>query len=369
MFESGEEDTERLIRALHVKDVCEQVIRVINGLPAGVLVLDQTGKIIALNSFLSQATGIVGEDVRGRNFREFLGAGAITEDEHPLLITLRTGEEFKQVPPERLSPFVCSFPVSVTTHALRDLSGEITGVIAFFTDVKRLQELEQAVIKAERLAILGQLCAMAMHEVRNHLATVRGFFQLLKNDFKDSPRAGSVDTMLSVLDRANSIIGNYLRLAKPGVPRREKCVLSDLFNEAATLLEGEMMRRGVRITVSCDADLPPLILDVEQFHQVLLNLINNAFEVMPEGGEIRIKAGLCREENLVRIEIEDTGPGIPEEVCTQIFEPFFTTKEKGTGLGLYISRSIIENHEGEIKIENSPQKGCRVVITLPQAVL
>lgn len=342
---------------------------VFNSFPAGIMVIDRTEKVIAINGFLAEATGITENGVRGQDFREFLNEKGIRESGNPLLVTLHKGEEFKELSPNMLLPSVCSSSFYVSTHALRNTRGEITKAMAVFWDARRQRELEQAVIKAERLAILGQLCTMAMHEIRNCLAVVRGFLQLLKNDLMGTRRASNIDTMLGTLDRAASIIGDFRRFAKPTIPQRKPCSICDLISEDIKLLEEEMLHRGIKASLSSESDLPCVFIDEEQFQQVLLNVFNNAFEAMPDGGEIKIKAIVDRDANSVQIVIEDTGLGMPEDVIARIFEPFFTTKETGTGLGLYISRAIIKNHGGELKIENNPQKGCRVILVLPQTIL
>ncbi len=337
---------------------------VLNGFPAGVLIIDRWEKIVGLNRFLGELAGIAGQEVLGRDLRELFGEKEFP-GEHPLLVTLATGKEFGRVPPEALFPFICPFPAYVSTHTLVAEDGERVGAMAILWDARHQNELEQAVIRAERLAIMGQLAAGAVHEIRNHLTAVGGFLQLLKKELEGTPRVEYVDIMLDALRRVNSIIGDFLRLAKPGLPQRKPCRLESLIESVVKLLESEWGRRRIAVKTCFAPDLPPVSLDEEQFRQVLLNVFTNAFEVMPEGGEIGVAVELDREEDGVQIAVRDTGPGVPEAIQAQVFEPFFTTKETGTGLGLYISRAIVQNHGGTIKIENNPDRGCRVVIHLP----
>jgi len=332
---------------------------VLNGIPTGILVVDRMENIIAINTALAERLGIDAGEVKGRSCRELPCEKGEDGPNSPLLLTLKTGQEFNYV--NHTSQF------SVSTRALRNARGEITGAMAVFQDTRYHQELEQAVIKAERLAILGQLCAITMHEIKNPLAAVRGYLQLFKKELKDSSRADRVDTMLAAVDRINTIITDFLRLAKPAIPQRKPCSLYDVISGAIKLMEGETERRGIRVTFFCERELPAVVLDEEQFHQVLLNVFNNACEVMPDGGEIMVKITAERDTGLFRIEVEDTGPGMAEDLCHRAFEPFFTTKENGTGLGLYISRLIVKNHGGDMKIENNPSRGCKIVIILPQA--
>ncbi|MDH7576615.1 MAG: ATP-binding protein [Bacillota bacterium] len=338
---------------------------VLNAFPAGIMVVNRSGKIVGFNRFLEEATGLSQQEVVGRSLQDLFQKKEFPR-EHPLLLTLTAGREFDRLVPENILPFTCPFPAYASTHALVGGDGDRIGALAVLWDARHQQELEQAVVRAERLAIMGQLAAVAVHEIRNSLTAVGGFLQLLKHELEGTPRVEYADIMLEALARANSIIGDFLRLAKPGLPQRKPCDLRDLMESVIKLLENERARRGIAVKAAYAPDLPMISLDEEQFKQVLLNIFNNALDVMPDGGEIALAVECDREANVIQISVRDTGPGIPEAVQAQVFEPFFTTKETGTGLGLYISRAIVQNHGGEIKIENNPDQGCRVIILLPQ---
>lgn len=323
----------------------------------GILIVDRKGKVIAINDLLAGWLGIDAGEVRGRRFQE-LPCVRGHSAHRGLILTLETGREFNCI--GHNSRF------SVNIRPLYNKSGEVAGAMAVFQDIRYCRELEQAVIKAERLAILGQLCAITMHEIKNPLAAVRGYLQLFKKELRESPCAARVDTMLAAVDRINAIITDFLRLARPAVPRRRPCKLRSVIEKAIRLIEGEAGHRGIRFLFSCEEKFPEVVLDEEQFQQVLLNVFKNACEAMPEGGEIAVRVVADPGASFLRIEVEDTGPGMTEEQRRRAFEPFFTTKEGGTGLGLYISRLIVKNHGGDMKIENNPSRGCRVVIFLPQ---
>ncbi|MGB9792855.1 MAG: two-component system sensor histidine kinase NtrB, partial [Thermacetogeniaceae bacterium] len=330
---------------------------VLNGIPVGVLIMDKAGVVIAINDLLAGWLGIAAEDVKGRRLHELPCVGGQSAHKN-ILLMLEAGREFDCIHDSRFS---------VSIRPLHSEQGDVAGAMAVFEDKGYCRELEQAVIKAERLAILGQLCAITMHEIKNPLAAVRGYLQLFKRELKDSPRAARVDTMLAAVDRINAIIADFLRLARPAVPKRRPCELRSVIERAIKLIEGEAKRCGIRFLLSCDESLPQFILDEEQFEQVLLNVFKNACEAMPGGGEVVVRATADPSGKLCRIEIEDTGPGMTEEQRRRAFEPFFTTKESGTGLGLYISRLIVRNHGGDMRVENRANKGCRVVIFLPVA--
>lgn len=334
--------------------------QVLEAIPLGIVVFNRKGKVIALNPLFAAVVGVTGEEVRGRNILDLLRGKGVAPD-HPLLQSLNEGRDYTGP----VTPITSQYPSYLSTHIIKNDRGEKKGGMVILWDARRQQELEQAVLRAERLAIMGQLAATAMHEIRNPLSAVRGILQLLRRDLRGPKHQNYLEIMLDALDRVNSLLTDYLRLAKPGTPRREPCDLGKLMAEVAALAEAEISSKGIKLTSFMAPDLPLVALDREQFHQVLFNILKNAFELTPAGGEIRMGAEVDVAHGTVKLFIKDTGPGIAEGVLKQVFDPFFTTKEKGTGLGLYVCRSIIENHGGEIGIRNNPDRGCTVEITLP----
>lgn len=335
----------------------QQILEVI---PLGIGVFNRKRQVVALNTLLAKVIGISGEEVAGRDILELFQEGGVPQD-HPIVLALKEGGNYTGP----VTPITSRFPSYFSTHFVKDEDGGIAGGLVILWDARRQQELENAVLRAERLAIMGQLAAAAMHEIRNPLSSVQGILQLLRREVRGARFQNYLEIMLNALDRVNSLLTDYLRLAKPGIPRREPCDLKELMAEVAALVENEISGKGIRFISSPAADLPPVALDREQFHQVLFNVLKNALEATPAGGEIRMEASVDAGQGAARITVRDTGPGIAEEVLQQVFDPFFTTKEKGTGLGLYVCRSIVENHGGEIRIGNNPDRGCAVEIILP----
>lgn len=333
--------------------------QVLEAIPLGMAVFDRAGDIVAVNSRLAEVLGLVPVEAQGSNLEMLLREKGLPPD-HPLF-QIHSGKEYTGI----AAPLTNCYPSYVSTHILKDDGGETIGGVLVLWDARRQQELEQAVLKAERLAIMGQLAAIALHEVRNPLSAIKGYLQLLRRELEDARQLGYVDVMLEALDKVNNLITDYLRLAKPGTPERQPCQLEELVSDLISLFEVEFKNKGIRFLFFCHSDIPPVNLDREQFHQVLVNILKNAVEVTPSGGEISIGIEHLQEENMVSLLIRDTGLGIPEDVLSQVFDPFFTTREDGTGLGLYVCREIVNNHGGEIRIANNPDQGCTVTITLP----
>jgi signal transduction histidine kinase len=168
---------------------------------------------------------------------------------------------------------------------------------------------------------------------------------------------------LGEVHRLNSIVEQFLSLARPLEIKPEALRVQDVLNELATLVEGEAQQSKVQIQVVAPLTLPPLKADREYLRQTLLNLILNGLQAMPEGGTLTLKANASNGNFL--ISVTDTGIGIAPENRWRIFEPYFTTKPKGSGLGLAIARRIVEAHGGTITVTNEAGGGCRFLISLP----
>ena len=141
--------------------------------------------------------------------------------------------------------------------------------------------------------------------------------------------------------------------------------LNAVVDESLQLMQKPLAADNVQIVTSLDRTLPPILGDATTLHQVLMNLLTNAREAMPTGGQVRLETGQAERPNWVRLLVADTGPGIPAEEITKIFDPFFTTKRTGTGLGLSVSYGIIQEHGGTVDVQSRPGEGTTFIINLP----
>jgi len=335
----------------------------VDHLPLGLLAIDQKSHVRIFNRSMSLLTGLGKEKVLGRPFQEFLD-GQVPEL-NKLLQTLVTGEEFQNLRPETVIPAASSATCTINTYPLRDKSGAIIGAMAMFTPLGREYELEKAVIKAEKLAILGQLSSEMVHEIRNPLTTISGFLQLLQSDLKGTPREEYINIMLTELEHVNRLVIEFLQLARPGYSRRTQFSITKLINEMVMLVESEALLRKVEIKLETAPGIPPVLGDPEQLKQAFLNIIKNAFDALSGGGIIFLQTLWDRHNKYVQVIIRDTGVGMDEQTIANMFYPFFTTKENGTGLGMLISKKIIDNHGGRIEVKSEPSKGTTVTVLLP----
>jgi PAS domain S-box-containing protein len=226
---------------------------------------------------------------------------------------------------------------------------------------ERREQTDRLLQKSEKLALLGQMAAGIAHEIRNPLTSIKGFIQLFKhNQLKEE----YYDIVLSELDRINDIVGEFLVLAKPTAAVFTELDVKNLIRDVVTLFNTQSIMSNAQIFVEFDGELPKINGEENQLKQVFLNLLKNAVEAMPNGGNIDVKVRV-KEEGKISVRVSDQGVGFPEERLPTLGEPFYTTKEKGTGLGLMTCFKIIESHNGELKIYSEVGKGTTVEVTMP----
>jgi len=226
---------------------------------------------------------------------------------------------------------------------------------------RNLREAQEQLLQKEKLATIGQMSASIAHELKNPLVSVGGFARrLAKMLAEDHPGKKWAEIIQQETLRLEKMLDDILSFSR----QRLLCIrgyrLEAVIDKALVLEEEKLQQARVKLNLELPKDLPEMQGDAEQLEQVFINLISNAVQAMAGGGELQIRAqhGWLRGEPAVRVEISDTGGGIPDKAMRNIFNPFFTTKEEGTGLGLPISHRIIEHHQGEIEVVNTSVGAC-----------
>lgn len=238
---------------------------------------------------------------------------------------------------------------------------------------ERLRRNER-MYRAEQLAVMGQFAAGIAHELRNPLTSIRSTVQFLAEEFATgSEQRKLAETMLEEVDRLNGIVGDLLSLGRPAESKPTEVDLRDELDKCATFIETRARHQNVRLEMVCAERLPRLLIDPAELRQVLLNIMINGLQAMPNGGTLRVRVQYPYERShtapsgrhKILIEVSDEGPGVSEALREKVFEPFFTTKTGGTGLGLPICRSIVRHYDGTIWIEGAGTGGTSVKILLP----
>jgi two-component system sensor histidine kinase HydH len=244
----------------------------------------------------------------------------------------------------------------------RQLQGVLTEIERV---VEQLQQREREVLRAEQLAAVGQVAAGVAHELRNPLTSVKMLVQTaLENRTGNGLPREDLNLMEHEIRRMEQCIQMFLDFARPPHCERRRTDLVEVVRRAVALAEGRARRQKVTLL----ADLPQQptfsMIDPEQIHQVVLNLLLNSLDALPRGGTARLELLVGKE---IEVRISDSGPGIPARICDRLFEPFVSSKETGMGLGLSICKRLIEAHDGAIRGENGPEGGAVFSFTLPGA--
>jgi two-component system, NtrC family, sensor histidine kinase AtoS len=345
--------------------------RLIDSMQTGLVALDPEGNLTRLNQ---SARSLLGwETDLPTRFEELLE----NETRNPLNLIVREGESshsgetrLRKRDGEAVLVRYTAVPLA---GAVAGEEPESTGALVVFEDLSQLRLLEEKVRRAGRLAALGELAAGVAHEMRNPLATMRGFLQLLPTEFEDPDFREECSTrLIREIDRLSRLTDELLELSRPIQTEHLETDLQEVLDEV--LAENADAIRDADIEVDGEArDVPPLPLDRERIKQVLINLVVNACQAMPEGGELgwrlETREEIWGEEErktlLARLSISDTGVGIESRAMDSLFDPFFTTKSHGTGLGLAICHRIVEEHGGVIRAESKAGKGSTFTLYFP----
>jgi two-component system sporulation sensor kinase B len=258
-----------------------------------------------------------------------------------------------------LHSFVPSLPIVLMQCAMSVL------LVYILETVRRDVKIQEEMIEAEKLKVVSEIAASVAHEVRNPLTTVRGFVQLLgEPSLTDQKRKEFSLITLVELDRAGSIISDYLSLAKPQNQKLEPISLNEEFLETSHVLSSYANLQNVKMVTEFHSS-GTIYGDKSKLRQAIINLCKNAVEAMPDGGVLTIKYFVDESDNKARIYISDTGVGMTKEQIKRLGSPYYSTKLKGTGLGTMVTFNIIREMNGQISIESKEGEGTTFIITLP----
>jgi signal transduction histidine kinase len=256
--------------------------------------------------------------------------------------------------------------VNLLFSPLIDRHGERQGVVLIIEDVTHETRMETEIGRIRRLADIGQLAAKMAHEVRNPLSSIKGAAQLMRNEYEDlAPFREFLDIIIDEVNHLSKITTDLLDIARPLLLDLQWSNLNDLIEKTLQLFREGLREARVKVRFRPDADLPQILCDPKQIEQVVRNIVLNAMQAMPSGGDMALRTYHDAGQGTVTACFCDTGVGIPEQKFEAIFQPFMTTKTKGTGLGLSIVKRIVENHQGNIDLTSRLGEGTCFSITLP----
>ncbi|MFW6415489.1 MAG: two-component system sensor histidine kinase NtrB [Thermodesulfobacteriota bacterium] len=264
-------------------------------------------------------------------------------------------------------------PVSLNASIIYEDAAEVA-TIGFFHDLRETQKMEQELedtrmqlVQADKMAALGKLAAGVAHQINNPLGGIGLFAQLLLEEHDLSEEAKKdVQRILEDTQRCSDTVKELLEFAKQSAYKSSPQDINKALDRTLFLLEKQALFQNVEVEKELDPDLPYVPCDLQQMSHVFMNLVLNAIQAMQGEGRLKVRSTICDQQK-VRIEFMDSGPGIPEYVLPNIFLPFYTTKDagEGTGLGLSVAYRIVENHGGKISACNLNQGGACFVVELP----
>lgn len=243
-------------------------------------------------------------------------------------------------------------------------------VIALNHMMYELDRRQKLLVESHKLRAIGNLTAGVAHELNNPLNNIILTSEVLKDSYhelSDEELDDIVNDLVTQSERAQRVVKNLLDYARESETKTEYFHIDRLLEDTLQLARNQIKLNKIKLAVNVAPNLDPLYGDQELLKQVFLNLVINAIDAMPDGGELRVDVSEETQTGFMAIQISDTGAGIPNHILGSIFNPFFTTKPtgKGTGLGLAVSKGIIEKHGGDIKAESKPGEGARFIVYLP----
>ncbi len=259
--------------------------------------------------------------------------------------------------------------IEINASALYDtVTNQFVKTRAFVRDVTEIKRLQSELVNSEKLALVGKMSSAIAHELRNPLVPIGGFANLIFKRLEEgSPLRKYAGIIVTEIDRLEKLLHNILYFTKDTRPELKPDSLNDIIDELLFFYKGIFEEHNISVTVSLSPDLPLIRLDHSLIKQALINIIINAVQAMEAGGLLTVESKLLRDKDMLSavVIVNDSGGGIPQETMNRIFDPFYTTKIRGLGLGLPLTRRIVEAHGGEIKVESAEGIGSTFIITLP----
>jgi PAS domain S-box-containing protein len=252
--------------------------------------------------------------------------------------------------------------VELNGQTLQDAEGRPIRIIGSIRDISERKRSEELVLRSEKQAVVGQLAAGVAHEIRNPLTALKGFTQLIQRKYNVTDEYTGV--MLEELSRIEHIVDEFLFVSKPHLIDYRRNRIRSILDSVLLIMGTQAILSNVQIINHVMEPLE-ILCDENLVKQVMINLIKNAIEAMPEGGTVTIDSSILPEQSQVLIRFRDEGAGISPERLNKLGEPFYTTKEKGTGMGLLMCYRIMEMHKGQLRIDSEPGQGTLVTMALP----
>lgn len=338
----------------------------------GIVVVATDGKIVRANAMVQRMFGYGAGELEGRSV-EIL----VPDRLHAAHISHR--ENYMKAPRSRPMGIGLElagrrkdgkeFPVEISLNYVAPESGHSL-IVCFVTDISERLAFERQTRQAETLNTLGSIAAGIAHDLNNPLAIISSRSELMLSllDIGNPDLRQDLEVLRRNAERAARITSGLLTLAAQRSAERQPVNINELVETTILLIGSELRDCNIELTTSLDRNLPPVFGEPSALQRVLMNLVMNARDAMPQGGKIRIASGPAPDQaGMLQVSVADTGTGIPADVLPRLFDIFFTTKASGTGLGLWLAHRTLRELGGKIEVESAPGKGTKFTLTLPVA--
>jgi PAS domain S-box-containing protein len=360
--------------ALSIEEIREMKVyneNIIESMTNGVITLDLEDRVIKMNKVAEELTGIKPQEAVGRDFAEIFGKNFLFATFGPDIL-------HHKIPFTRPVNYIReekSYVYSVSAAMLHDSNAKNIGAVITFQDITEKVLLEERIRRDERLAYLGSVTAGVAHEIKNPLSSIKLFVKSLPKRMNESDFLRDFhDSVPKEVERLDKLVNDLLIFGKGSKIEPKPININDMLKDVIKQKQEIVDDKNLKIKIQKElAALPDIYADEFQLRQVVLNLINNAIEAMPDGGTIKVSSYMSpnnylkiEEKDSVVIEVTDTGYGIVKADYKQLFDPFFTTKTFGTGLGLSICYRITNEHGGFLDFKSERRKGTTFWVVLPK---
>lgn len=348
---------------------------VINSMMNGLITVDTNGSILLANETAETLTGYRTEELKGMNINNLIidnqtegGIGPFDRTTRERLTAYQAEAWVVRKDGQRM-------PIQLNTSFLLDDQKRVQGALGVFNDLTRIKRMEEKIQHLDKLAALGRFSSSMAHEIRNPLTgIVAGIEYLRRIGTIPDDQSENISFILKEVNRIDRLITDILNVVRPGQLVYHPVHIESIITAAITGMKEPALAKSVRIKAKFPVHTRTVMIDSDRITQVVLNLLKNAIEASSEGGKVEVRVSFPvsvddvlfdGNQNLVIIEVEDQGHGFEPDDKGKIFEPFFTTKPDGSGLGLYVTHSIVEQHGGYIFVDGDKGKGSTFTIYLP----
>jgi PAS domain S-box-containing protein len=369
--------TQRKKMEREIREKSEFLSKLIESSTDSIVVTDMEGNILLFNRGAEELLGYRAEEVIGKmNIRNIYPPGVAKEVMDKMRGPDYGGEgRLKSLPMVHRNRWGEMIDGSLSASIIFDDKGNEIATVGIFTDLrsrmnmeKQLRETQQQLLQSEKLAAMGRLTSQIAHELNNPIYGIMNTLELLKSEIPEkSKRRRILDMSLSETERVSEMLSSMLSFSKPKEEERRYVDINKLLENIMLFFEKQLWEFNIEIKTKFDPELHHIQASPNQIRQVILNIIANARDAMPEGGSLTVET--VNKNVVIIINITDTGIGIPEEIKDKIFDAFFTTKHKvkGVGLGLSVCYGIVKDHGGDILVRSEVGKGTTFSVILPKS--